>query len=293
MPDYELTIDGKSYDLHWTRPVLPTQTDVQTIVQQVRSQTRSQSTTPALTGTKDVQIDGTNTTLSFPDSMSRDQILHMLRTHPLVQQLRQQAVSPSTVTRYYRRPDGTSFGITLPNGYTPTPADLDRAYSHMRANAALSNAAQGVGLPTITNSKGQTVLPPAVVQQGIPQTPQAQQLQYNVDTSEEWRTLAIVLSLTLLCLLGYLAARKRLHRWIAQRKGTVFMLPSRRRIVAVALVLAALMTLFPPFDGGYYGCLLIAQGSSVDMGRLQMQYIILGLITGAIILLNADKAKPS
>ena len=161
-----------------------------------------------------------------------------------------------------------------------------------KANAALSNAAVGVGLPTMQRGT-LTVLPPAIIQQGIPQTPQAQQMQHNVDLSEEWQTLVIVLSLTLLCFLGYLAARRRLHRWIAQRKSTLSMIPSRNRVVAVALIAAALMTLFPPFDGyhTYYGCLLIAQEGSLDMGRLQMQYIILGLITGAVILLSADRAK--
>jgi hypothetical protein len=36
----------------------------------------------------DVRIEGTDTTISFPDSMSQEQILHVLRTHPQVQALR-------------------------------------------------------------------------------------------------------------------------------------------------------------------------------------------------------------
>lgn len=64
----------------------------------------------------DVQIQGTDTTVSFPDTMSQDDIAKVMSTHPMVQQLRAKSQSAAT------SPTSTN-GPTTPNVPKPvTPA---------------------------------------------------------------------------------------------------------------------------------------------------------------------------
>ena len=59
---------------------------------------------------------------------------------------------PQTETKYYQRPDGSSFGVLVPKGYDPTPADLDRAANALTAQRQAAPSPSSSASAAVTSS---------------------------------------------------------------------------------------------------------------------------------------------